>query len=292
MKEDRYYSRSYSRQQKTINVVIQIVLLVLGIMWILPLMWIILTSFRAEPGSYTSYFWPKGFTLDNYMRLLFEDQQFKFSQWFLNTFIVAVVSCIGSTFIVLAVSYALSRLRFKMRKPMMNVALILGMFPGFMSMVAIYYILKGLGLTENPLVCLTLVYISGSGLTYYIAKGFFDTIPVSLREAARLEGASEATIFTKIIIPLSKPMIVYTIINAFLNPWMDFVMARIMIKSKDSADWTVAIGLYNLLQKTLIGDYFSIFCAGGVMIAIPISILFVVMQKFYVEGVTGGAVKG
>lgn len=122
MKEDRYYSRSYSRQQKTINVVIQIVLLVLGIMWILPLMWIILTSFRAEPGSYTSYFWPKGFTLDNYMRLLFEDQQFKFSQWFLNTFIVAVVSCIGSTFIVLAVSYALSRLRFKMRKPIMNVA--------------------------------------------------------------------------------------------------------------------------------------------------------------------------
>ena len=165
MKEDRYYSRSYSRQQKTINVVIQIVLLVLGIMWILPLMWIILTSFRAEPGSYTSYFWPKGFTLDNYMRLLFEDQQFKFSQWFLNTFIVAVVSCIGSTFIVLAVSYALSRLRFKMRKPMMNVALILGMFPGFMSMVAIYYILKGLGLTENPLVCLTLVYISGSHTT-------------------------------------------------------------------------------------------------------------------------------
>ena len=192
MKEDRYYSRSYSRQQKTINVVIQIVLLVLGIMWILPLMWIILTSFRAEPGSYTSYFWPKGFTLDNYMRLLFEDQQFKFSQWFLNTFIVAVVSCIGSTFIVLAVSYALSRLRFKMRKPMMNVALILGMFPGFMSMVAIYYILKGLGLTENPLVCLTLVYISGSGLTYYIAKGFFDTIPKSLDESAYLDGATRS----------------------------------------------------------------------------------------------------
>lgn len=213
MKEDRYYSRSYSRQQKTINVVIQIVLLVLGIMWILPLMWIILTSFRAEPGSYTSYFWPKGFTLDNYMRLLFEDQQFKFSQWFLNTFIVAVVSCIGSTFIVLAVSYALSRLRFKMRKPMMNVALILGMFPGFMSMVAIYYILKGLGLTENPLVCLTLVYISGSGLTYYIAKGFFDTIPKSLDESAYLDGATRSQVFFKITIPLSKPIIVYTVLT-------------------------------------------------------------------------------
>jgi len=218
MKEDRYYSRSYSRQQKTINVVIQIVLLVLGIMWILPLMWIILTSFRAEPGSYTSYFWPKGFTLDNYMRLLFEDQQFKFSQWFLNTFIVAVVSCIGSTFIVLAVSYALSRLRFKMRKPIMNVALILGMFPGFMSMVAIYYILKGLGLTENPLVCLTLVYISGSGLTYYIAKGFFDTIPKSLDESAYLDGATRSQVFFKITIPLSKPIIVYTVLTTFMAP--------------------------------------------------------------------------
>ena len=221
MKEDRYYSRSYSRQQKTINVVIQIVLLVLGIMWILPLMWIILTSFRAEPGSYTSYFWPKGFTLDNYMRLLFEDQQFKFSQWFLNTFIVAVVSCIGSTFIVLAVSYALSRLRFKMRKPMMNVALILGMFPGFMSMVAIYYILKGLGLTENPLVCLTLVYISGSGLTYYIAKGFFDTIPKSLDESAYLDGATRSQVFFKITIPLSKPIIVYTVLTTFMAPLVD-----------------------------------------------------------------------
>ena len=221
MKEDRYYSRSYSRQQKTINVVIQIVLLVLGIMWILPLMWIILTSFRAEPGSYTSYFWPKGFTLDNYMRLLFEDQQFKFSQWFLNTFIVAVVSCIGSTFIVLAVSYALSRLRFKMRKPMMNVALILGMFPGFMSMVAIYYNLKGLGLTENPLVCLTLVYISGSGLTYYIAKGFFDTIPKSLDESAYLDGATRSQVFFKITIPLSKPIIVYTVLTTFMAPWVE-----------------------------------------------------------------------
>ena len=184
MREIRKQSYSYHRKQRTINIVIQIVLLILGLMWILPLLWIILTSFRAEPGSYTSYFWPKSFTLDNYSKLILVDQQFKFTKWFINTFIVAVVSCIGSTFIVLAVSYALSRLRFKMRKPMMNIALILGMFPGFMSMVAIYYILKGLGLTENPLVCLTLVYICGSGLTYYIAKGFFDTIPKSHDESA------------------------------------------------------------------------------------------------------------
>ena len=152
----------------------------------------------------------------------------------------------------------------------MSFSIILGMFPGVLSMIAVYFVLKMIGLTDS-LAGLVIVYSAGSGLGFLVLKGFFDTIPVSLREAARLEGASEATIFGKIIIPLSKPMIVYTIINCFLNPWMDFVLARIM---------------------TLIGDYFAIFCAGGVMIAIPISILFVVMQKFYVEGVTGGAVKG
>ena len=291
MKEDRYYSRSYSRQQKTINVVIQIVLLVLGIMWILPLMWIILTSFRAEPGSYTSYFWPKGFTLDNYMRLLFEDQQFKFSQWFLNTFIVAVVSCIGSTFIVLAVSYALSRLRFKMRKPIMNVALILGMFPGFMSMVAIYDLLQGLGLTENPLVCLTLVYMSGSGLTYYIAKGFFDTIPKSLDESAYLDGATRSQVFFKITIPLSKPIIVYTVLTTFMAPWVDYIFPS-MICGANYDSYTVALGMFKMLEREFIGAYYTQFAAGAVLVSIPIGALFIVMQKYYVGGVTGGAVKG
>lgn len=173
----------------------------------------------------------------------------------------------------------------------MSFSIILGMFPGVLSMIAIYFVLKLMGLTDS-IAGLVIVYSGASGLGFLVCKGFFDTIPVSLREAARLEGASELTIFTRIIIPLSKPMIVYTVINAFLNPWMDFVMARLIIKSKDSADWTVAIGLFNLLQRSLIGNYFSIFCAGGVIVAIPISILFVIMQKFYVEGITGGAVKG
>ena len=254
-------------------------------------MWIILTSFRAEPGSYTSYFWPKGFTLDNYTRLLFEDQQFKFSQWFLNTFIVAVVSCIGSTFIVLAVSYALSRLRFKMRKPMMNIALILGMFPGFMSMVAIYYILKGLGLTENPLVCLTLVYISGSGLTYYIAKGFFDTIPKSLDESAYLDGATRSQVFFKITIPLSKPIIVYTVLTTFMAPWVDYIFPS-MICGANYDSYTVALGMFKMLEREFIGAYYTQFAAGAVLVSIPIGALFIVMQKYYVGGVTGGAVKG
>ena len=267
-----------------------ILLTVLAVIWLIPIIWIFLTSFRGEGANAVPYFFPKTYTFNNYIKL-FTSDAYPFGKWFINTFIVATCTCILSTLITVGMAYSLSRIKFKHRNGFLKLALVLNMFPGFMSMIAVYYILKALNLTQT-LTSLVLVYSAGAALGFYIAKGFFDTIPVSLREAARLEGASEATIFGKIIIPLSKPMIVYTIINSFLNPWMDFVLARIMIKSKESADWTVAIGLYNLLQKTLIGDYFSIFCAGGVMIAIPISILFVVMQKFYVEGVTGGAVKG
>ena len=173
----------------------------------------------------------------------------------------------------------------------MSFAIILGMFPGVLSMIAIYFVMKMLNLS-NSLLGLVVIYSAGSGLGYLICKGFFDTIPVSLRESAKLEGASELTIFTRIVMPLSKPIIVYTVINSFLSPWMDFVIAKLMIRSKDPCDWTVAMGLYNLVQRTLVGEYFSVFCAGGVIVAIPISILFVMMQRFYVEGIAGGAVKG
>lgn len=280
-------------KKKTWNIIIRhIVLAFLAFIWLVPIVWLFVTSLSTVKGVSGKNFFPKHWTLANYNQLFFHtDTAANFPAWFRNTFIVAFFTCIVSSLFVLMVSYAFSCMRFKARKKLMSFSIILGMFPGVLSMIAVYFVLKMLGLTDS-LAGLVFIYSAGSGLGFLILKGFFDTIPVSLREAARLEGASEATIFTKIIIPLSKPMIVYTIIQSFLNPWMDFVMARIMIKSKDSADWTVAIGLYNLLQRSLIGDYFAIFCAGGVMIAIPISILFVVMQKFYVEGVTGGAVKG
>lgn len=280
-------------KKKTWNIIIRhIALAFLAFIWLVPIVWLVATSLSTVKGVSGKHFFPEHWTLANYNQLFFHtDTAANFPAWFKNTFIVAFFTCIISSLFVLMVSYAFSCMRFKGRKQLMSFSIILGMFPGVLSMIAVYFVLKMLGLTDS-LVGLVFIYSAGSGLGFLILKGFFDTIPVSLREAARLEGASEATIFTKIIIPLSKPMIVYTIINAFLNPWMDFVMARIMIKSKDSADWTVAIGLYNLLQRSLIGDYFAIFCAGGVMIAIPISILFVIMQKFYVEGITGGSVKG
>jgi len=282
---------SYKKQQKVINSFVYVLLVILGIIWVLPLCWIILTSLRAEPGSYTSYFWPKGYTLNNYIKLLTQDQQFKFSKWFLNTFEVAVVSCIGSTFIVLCVAYVFSRLRFKMRKPIMNIALILGMFPGFMSMIAVYYILKGINLVNKPLVCLTIVYISGAGLTYYIAKGFFDTVPKALDEAAYLDGATKAQTFWRITVPMSKPIIVYTVLTTFMAPWIDYIFPSIICGSNYDS-YTVALGMFKMLEREFIGTYYTQFAAGAVLVSIPIAALFISMQKYYVEGVTGGSVKG
>lgn len=283
--------RSYSARSKAANVVVYIILIVFGILWILPLLWIILTSFRAEPGSYTSYFFPKALTFDNYVRLLSEDQQFVFTRWFMNTLAVAVFSCAGSTLMVLGVSFVLSRMRFRMRKPLMNTALVLGMFPGFMSMIAVYYILKGLNLLENPLVSLTLVYIAGAGLGYYIAKGFFDTIPRSLDEAAYLDGATKSQLFFKITIPLSKPIIVYTVLTSFMTPWIDYILPSILCGSNYDS-YTVALGMFRMLEREFIGTYYTQFAAGAVLVSVPIGALFISMQKYYVEGVTGGAVKG
>lgn len=279
--------------KKTLNIVGRhVLLLFLSIVWLIPIVWLVCTSFSAYPGINISTFFPKEWSLENYRLLLFgADTVAQFPRWFMNTFIIACFNCVISTFFVLFVAYATSCMRFAARRPMMNIGIILGMFPGVLSMIAVYFVLKTLGLT-NSHVGLILVYSASSGLGYLIVKGFFDTIADSLREAAKLEGASEATIFWKIVLPLSKPIIVYTVISAFLAPWMDFVYAKLILNSGISTDWTAAIGLYNMLEKTLINNYFSRFCAGGVLVSIPISILFVIMQRFYVEGITGGATKG
>ncbi len=282
--------RSMSRNKKIRDVASYVVLTILSIIWLIPIFWVVMTSFREEGGSYTSYFFPKGLTIANYVNLLTDNSQFFFLKWFGNTLFVAVFSCLISTFFVLSVSYVMSRMRFKMRKPLMNVALILGMFPGFMSMIAVYYILKGLGITQS-LLALIMVYSGGAGLGFFIAKGFFDTLPKSLDEAAYLDGATKFQIFRKITLPLSKPIIVYTVLTSFLGPWMDFIFASV-IMGDNYNNYTVALGLFKMLEREFINDYYTQFAAGCVLISIPIAALFISMQKYYVEGVSGGAVKG
>lgn len=277
---------------KVKNILIHIALGLLLLIWVFPIIWVVLTSFRGEQGSYVSRIIPKTFTLQNYTKLLTNTNIFNFKRMFFNTLIVAIFSCIISSFYVLAVSYTMSRLRFKMRKKFMNIAMILGLFPGSMSMVAVYYILKTIGLSEGSMirVALVLVYSGSAGLGFYIAKGFFDTIPKAIDEAAYIDGATKWKVFTQITIPLSKPIIVYTILTSFLGPWLDFIFAKVICR--DKADYyTVAIGLWKMLEKEYIDKWYTCFAAGAVLISIPISILFVKMQKFYVDGLSE-SVKG
>lgn len=274
------------------NTIVHIVLAVLAAIWVFPIFWVVLTSFRAEKGSYVSTFFPQGYTLANYARLFTDTSILNFPKMFLNTFVIAVCSCVLATFYVLAVSYCLSRMRFKMRKPYMNMAMILGLFPGFMSMAAVYFILKALGLTEGNLIraALILCYSGGAGLGFQIAKGFFDTIPIAIDEAALIDGCNRWQIFTKITLPLSKPIIIYTILTSFIGPWVDFVFAKVICRA-NSDQFTIAIGLWKMLEKEYIDSWYTCFAAGAVLISIPIAVLFLFLQRFYVDGMSG-AVKG
>lgn len=264
---------------------------VLCLIWLIPIIWLICMSFSAQPNMNTSTFFPKEWSIEYYQKLFQTDTVNQFPMWFMNTFKIAIATCIISTCFVLMVAYATSFCKFKARKPLMNVAVMLNLFPGVLTMIAVYFTLRTFGLT-NSHIGLTLVYSASSGLGYLICKGFFDTVPRALCEAARLDGCSEARIFAQIIIPTSRPIIVYTIINSFLAPWMDFVYAKMILNAGISEKYTVAVGLYKMLDKSLINNYFTIFCCGGILVSIPISILFFIMQKFYVEGITAGAVKG
>ena len=273
------------------NIFVYALLIVLGVLWILPICYLIYTAFRITPSTgIINTLIPKDLELGwgNFTRL-FQDTMFL--QWLWNTLFVATCSCILTTLFILMVSYALSRLRFRMRKPIMNVLLVLGMFPGFMSMIAVYFILKAMNLT-NSLLALILVYSGSAALSYYICKGFFDTVPRAMEEAAILDGASQPMVFWKIILPMAKPIIVYTVLTSFISPWCDFIFVNTIISDRDK--YTVSLGLYKMInaEKNSFNDNFTVFSAGAFVVGAIIVSLFMSMQKYYVEGVTSGAVKG
>ncbi len=269
------------------NSIIHILLIVISIIWLIPFVCILLQSFRVESTWQVGYVVPQKWGLDNYVAILRSD----FKRWYLNTFIIALVNAAIQTVIVLCMSYTLSRFRFKMRGALMRFMLILGMFPGMLTMIILYRVLKDLGLTEAHAVPgLILVYVASSGMGYYVSKGFFDTIPKSIDEAAIIDGATQWQVFTKITMPLSKPIIIYTILTSFIAPWVDFIFARVICRA-NADQFTVAIGLWNMLQKEYINQWYTCFAAGAVVISIPIAALFLYMQRYYVEGMSG-AVKG
>lgn len=302
-----------------VNVFIYILLALLSFIWVFPVLYLVFQSFRApvwspELNRWTgglkpitnaegftpiNYFVPLNWSIQNYINL-FTDPLYPYGRWFLNTLTVAIVCAVISTIIVLLTSFAFSRLRFKGRQSLMKFIMVLGMFPGFMSMIAIYYILKGINLIGNPnetpaanyLVALVLVYTGGAAMGYFVSKGYFDTISRSIDEAAAIDGANKAQIFWHITLPLSKPIVIYTALTSFMGPWGDYIFASVIVGTKRDAA-SVAMGLYSYIDN--LGEleyYFTRFCAGAVVIAVPITILYIFMQRYYVSGITGGAVKG
>lgn len=290
------------KRKKTISKTSAYVILsILSIVWILPLIWLIIQSLGYElqdgviksthgsasliPSNFSFVWYKKLFTETMYLR------------WYGNTFLIAFVCLFLSTFFTIAMAYVMSRFRFKSRKKLQSVAMILGMFPGFMSMAAIYQIFNSVGLAgehstaAGRIFSLILVYSGSAGLNYYVSKGFFDTVSKSLDEAARIDGATNAQIFAKIILPLSKPIIVYTALMSFLGPWGDFIFSSYLLGQTESS-YTVAVGLYKMLENAQIAEQYNMFMAGAVLIALPITILFLCLQRYFVEGITGGAVKG
>ena len=271
------------------NTAIYVVLILMTVVWLFPFFGIVMESFKVNTKMMDGELFPEVFGFDNYIRLFKETD---FLKWFGNTAFMGVATAIFQTLFVLMMSYALSRLRFKGRKALMNFMLILGMFPGFLTMILIYKVFVDLGLTmEMAPVGLVIVYCASSGMGYYISKGFFDTIPKTLDEAARVDGATRFQVFYKVIMPLSGSIIIYTILMGFMAPWGDFMMASYIIH-ENSQGMNVAVGMYEWLSKTNLNTHYTMFCAAGVIVAIPVTAVFMALQKYYVEGVTGGAVKG
>ena len=271
------------------NFIVYIVLILITVVWLFPFFGLVMESFKVNTTAMDGKLIPEKFGLDNYIRLFTETD---FLLWFKNTTLMGLATAFFQTFFVLSMAYTLSRLRFKMRKPLMNFMLILGMFPGFLTMILIYKVFSDLGLTmEMAPVGLVIVYCASSAMTYYVSKGFFDTIPKTLDEAARVDGATRMQVFYKVIMPLSGSIVIYTILVGFMAPWGDFMMASYIIH-ENSAGMSVAVGMFEWLNKTILNTNYTMFCAAGVVVAIPVTVVFLALQKYYVEGVTGGAVKG
>lgn len=288
----RRRSTGMRRRRLAGDVVSHVFLTLMAIIWIIPIVWVLMESFNKNTAPFTTTFFPTGYTFDNYVKLFTDRSVMNFPMMFLRTLIIAAFVCLINLFFVLSVGFVMSRLRFRVRRSLMNTALILGMFPGIMAVVAIYFILKALGLTESStatVVALIIVYSAGSGAGFYVMKGFMDTIPTSMDEAAMLDGCTRWRVFRQIILPITKPMMVYQAIVGFLTPWLDFVMAKAIARTQEN--YTVSLGLWQMLQKEYIAQWYARFAAGAVLVSIPIAVLFIVMQRFYQSSMTG-SVKG
>ncbi|EGQ4226068.1 TPA: sugar ABC transporter permease [Staphylococcus pseudintermedius] len=253
-----------------------------------PLLWTFGISLNPGTTLYGAKMIPDNATFANYIYLL-TDENSQYLTWYKNTLLVASANTLFSVIFVTLTSYAFSRYRFVGRKYGLITFLILQMFPVLMAMVAIYILLNTIGLLDS-LLGLTLVYIGGSiPMNAFLVKGYFDTIPKELDESAKIDGASHMRIFFQIMLPLAKPILAVVALFNFMGPFMDFILPKILLRSPEK--YTLAVGLFNFINHQYANN-FTVFAAGAIMIALPISIVFLFLQKYLVSGLTAGATKG
>lgn len=266
------------------TVVTHAILVAVCFVFFFPVLWLILSSFSKSGSIYDlEGFFPKAYSIQGYVDLFTDTTMYDYPNWLKNTLFVATASALIGTTLVILTAYVMSKFEFRSRKTLMKGTLILSMFPSFMGMTAVYLLMVNFGLI-NQLWSLVLIYSAGAPMGYLVQKGYFDTISNSIYEAARIDGASNGRIFLQVVLPLSKPMLVYTMLTQFAWPWSDFILPNLLLKNKDL--WTVAVGLMHLDETK-----FTRFAAGSIFIGIPIIILYFCLSKFLVEGMSSGAVK-
>ena len=256
------------------------VLLVLG-----PVIWTVLASFKEGNTLFSSSFADITFSLNNY-KALFRDTPYL--EWYKNTFMLATANMLISLVVVTITAFIFSRYRFKGKRNVLMSILVLQMFPAFLSMTAIYILLSKMNLIDTY-AGLLLVYVTGSlPFMTWLVKGYFDAIPCSLDEAAKIDGAGHLTIFLEIILPLARPILVFVALVSFTGPWMDFILPTLVLRSEEKM--TLAIGIFSWISSNSAENY-TLFAAGSLLVAIPITLLFVMTQKHITTGLVSGAVK-
>ena len=253
-----------------------------------PLIWTVGLSLNPGTSLYSASIIPENWSLTHY-KWLFFDPESDYLLWYKNSIIVAVANSFFSVFLTALVAYAFSRYRFVGRKYGLYAFLLLQMFPSLMSMVALYILLNLIGLLDS-LVGLTLIYIGGQiPFNAWLVKGYFDTIPRELDEAARMDGAGHLGVFFKIMLPLAKPILAVVALFNFMAPFTDFLLPRIILRSPEN--FTLALGLFNFINDQFANN-FTRFAAGSILIALPIALVFLFLQRYLISGLTAGGTKG
>lgn len=269
-------------------VVMYAIIAAMFVIIIYPLLWAFGMSLNPSSNLYGASIIPENWSLVHY-EWLFTNPRSNYLLWYKNTLIVSLSVATVGTLLVSFTAYAFSRYRFRGRTYGLYAFLLLQMFPVLMAMVALYILLNTIGLLDS-LLGLIIIYIGGNiPMNAFLVKGYFDTLPKELDESAKMDGAGHFRIFFQILLPLAKPILAVVALFNFMNPFMDFILPRIILRSPEN--YTLALGLFNFVNDQF-SNNFTRFAAGAILIAIPIATVYLFLQKYLISGLSAGATKG